>query len=1082
MRPLSLTMSAFGPYPGVVTVPLADLGTSGIYLICGDTGAGKTTIFDAIAFALFGEPSGEVREARTLRSDFAAPEAETYVELEFSYRGEIYRIRRSPVYERRKLRGEGTTVCQPTVEFTRPGQPPITKVREADAAVTELLGLDRSQFAQIVMIAQGDFRRLLTADTKDRARIFRHLFSTRVYERFQNDLAGQHARLVKEHDELAVRLDALADQADFGDATPRALEAGKRLSAKMVTSSWLAETVTAQTAEDERARDELDGRIAAAEAKRDAARDLIVQAQRAAQTRAALQAAEAELQAAEQERPHLQAAFDAEAARDAERTATSARIAALTDALAAFDRHDAARTTERAAERAAADAEEQLAAARTARDAAEERVAEAERAIEQHASAEAEHVRAEEHARRAEDKQAEAAANLEAFKALAAAQRACAAAEAARADAAERADEAAAAKTAQQKARDEAAERAQQLAGAEAEAEAARAALAYATETEKATAEDVRTCKRLEDALRDARAERDEAEKQYHALRDESRRAGAAHLALHQRYLDGQAGLLAAALENGAPCPVCGSTTHPAPAVPCDDTPSKAALDEARRAADAAARTAEAAAGAHAAAEATVHAHEQELANFAESRGTREELTHRADAAHEERQSAEAALAAAKSRAADAARAQAALKRAEAALAEATTAHERAQHVLADAATAQQAASARVTALTETLPLPSEEDARAALRDVDCAAEQAHTELARCSAAARTLEEARTRKTEADAARTEAAQQYERCADEAARLRQDAHAAAARTREIARSLPFPARADAEATIAQARTELSTLQQARDDAERALHACVAAVDRASARCETLTEQLANIPTVDRIAAEDELARCDAELGRLNAAKEELAGRLQRNGAVAERVSALARRSADVEERYADIAVLADTAAGRLTGRARISFETYVQSIYFDRIITAANARLAVMTAGRYELARRRVATSLRGQTGLDLDVIDHYTGKARDASTLSGGESFEASLALALGLSDVVQRQTGGVQLDTMFIDEGFGSLDAEALTRAVSALTTLTGSDKLVGIISHVEELKSAIDRKIVVKRGREGSTLSLEI
>ncbi|MDO4591055.1 MAG: SbcC/MukB-like Walker B domain-containing protein [Slackia sp.] len=174
-------------------------------------------------------------------------------------------------------------------------------------------------------------------------------------------------------------------------------------------------------------------------------------------------------------------------------------------------------------------------------------------------------------------------------------------------------------------------------------------------------------------------------------------------------------------------------------------------------------------------------------------------------------------------------------------------------------------------------------------------------------------------------------------------------------------------------------------------------------------------------------------------------------------------------------------MADTANGRLSGKDKISFETYIQSMYFDRMIEAANRRLGVMTNGRYELTRRRDALSKTGQSGLDLDVVDNYTGKARDAASLSGGESFKAALALALGLSDTVQSHAGGIQLDTMFIDEGFGSLDQESLRLALKALTELSGGGKLIGIISHVEELKDSIDAKIIVERGCEGSTLRIE-
>ena len=189
MRPLKLTLSAFGPYAGRTELDMARLGDRGLYLICGDTGAGKTTIFDAIAFALYGEASGDGRSSDDLRSKYADPATPTYVELEFAYREQRYTIRRSPAYERPKLRGEGTTRSNAEAELHWPdGRPPVTKTAEVNRAVTELLGLDRSQFAQIAMIAQGEFRRLLSARTEERSRIFREIFHTERYLALQEQL------------------------------------------------------------------------------------------------------------------------------------------------------------------------------------------------------------------------------------------------------------------------------------------------------------------------------------------------------------------------------------------------------------------------------------------------------------------------------------------------------------------------------------------------------------------------------------------------------------------------------------------------------------------------------------------------------------------------------------------------------------------------------------------------------------------------------------------------------------------------------------------------------------------------------
>ena len=221
-------MSAFGPYAGQASIDFSLLGTSGIYLICGDTGAGKTTIFDAISFALYGEPSGSFRKARTLRSDFAAPDVKTYVELEFEHRGRRYRVLRNPAYERPKLRGEGTTTegaAATLWELDSPEKPPVTRTAAVNARVLELLGIDRDQFSQIVMIAQGDFRRLLSADTKDRSAILRKLFGTEPYLAFERALARRQRELEKSSQSVTDQLRGIMSLASVeGEARAAELE------------------------------------------------------------------------------------------------------------------------------------------------------------------------------------------------------------------------------------------------------------------------------------------------------------------------------------------------------------------------------------------------------------------------------------------------------------------------------------------------------------------------------------------------------------------------------------------------------------------------------------------------------------------------------------------------------------------------------------------------------------------------------------------------------------------------------------------------------------------------------------------
>ena len=230
MRPLKLTMSAFGPYGGAVTLPLSELGERGLYLITGDTGAGKTTIFDAICFALYGEASGSARQPDMLRSNYAKPGQPTFVELTFLCRGREYTVRRAPEYERPKERGTGFTVQKAEALLRFPDdRQPLTRWKEVTAAVTELLGLDRSQFSQIAMIAQGDFLRLLQAKTEDRIKIFREIFQTGRFRQFQERVKEESRALADSYGKMTQQYETLLKSASGGEMPPEDLEALKAL-------------------------------------------------------------------------------------------------------------------------------------------------------------------------------------------------------------------------------------------------------------------------------------------------------------------------------------------------------------------------------------------------------------------------------------------------------------------------------------------------------------------------------------------------------------------------------------------------------------------------------------------------------------------------------------------------------------------------------------------------------------------------------------------------------------------------------------------------------------------------------------
>lgn len=245
-------------------------------------------------------------------------------------------------------------------------------------------------------------------------------------------------------------------------------------------------------------------------------------------------------------------------------------------------------------------------------------------------------------------------------------------------------------------------------------------------------------------------------------------------------------------------------------------------------------------------------------------------------------------------------------------------------------------------------------------------------------------------------------------------------------------------------------------------------------------ETLQNQLTQAEQIDMTALTDDSKRLQCEKEELELRRKERYMRLETNRNIRKSLQKGSERLMSSEKAYELLESLSNTANGELRGKQKFAFEQYIQTVFFGRIIREANKRFSVMTDGRYLLQRREDAENLRSQTGLELNVLDHYTGRLRSVQSLSGGEAFKASLSLALGLADVVQQHAGGIALDAVFIDEGFGSLDRESLNQAIRILTDLAGSSRLAGIISHVEELKERIDRKIVVKKDMTGSSLEI--
>ena len=296
--------------------------------------------------------------------------------------------------------------------------------------------------------------------------------------------------------------------------------------------------------------------------------------------------------------------------------------------------------------------------------------------------------------------------------------------------------------------------------------------------------------------------------------------------------------------------------------------------------------------------------------------------------------------------------------------------------------------------------------------------------------------------------------------------------------ELSATLRFARTEEAAERIKLLESQMEALQKEIRDAEENRRQCKEAADLLRGSLTQMREHLKqyeNLPEKDLLLAEQ--ADLETEKKAMEEERQNGRTRLDTNGGILYHMMQEAENLEELEKKYSWMKALSDTANGNVSGKERIMLETYVQTTYFDRIINRANTRLVVMTGGQYDLKRRATADSLRSQSGLELSVIDHYNGTERSVKTLSGGESFKASLSLALGLSDEIQSSAGGIRLDTMFVDEGFGSLDEESLEQAMKALTGLTESNRLVGIISHVAELKERIDRQIVVTKDRSGGS-----
>lgn len=900
-------MSAFGPYAGEVKVDFAQLGERGLYLITGDTGAGKTTIFDGITFALYGEASGNNRESDMFRSKYAKEETPTFVELEFQYRNEVYRVRRNPEYLRPAKKGKGLTTEKADAQLEYPDGKIITKSKEVTKAVVELIGLDRGQFTQIAMIAQGDFLKLLFAKTEDRSKIFREIFHTKEYQILQERLKTMSGTLRIEYEQLTKSIQQYKTEIHSDDE--------RNDNTVEETLQFLACLI-----EDEKKTIlECDHNLECLEEQIAGIQKAIGKAENQKRAEQELVRINEELAVWISRMPEIEEVLKAEEKRQPEREKLALDIAGSEEKLSLYE--------------------------------------EADHILEQKTKAEAQTSALKKEREDLKEKKEDGTGKLQKIKEL----------------------------LVQYQDLDARCVRLEQ------EEQKVKEEKAKVCNFQKVLVEYRELAKRLKNAQED-----------YQKGNAESIRIRKIFEQMEQNFLDGQAGILAEHLEEGAPCPVCGATHHPNPA------------------------------------------------KIQESTCTEEELKR----IKEKNQK------------------------------------------LSDQVFLLSEKAGKTKGQLEEKKKQLEETCKELFGEIPQSISSSLEERVQClHIQENTINEQRKRANQAIQQKKILEEQNEKGESYLKKWDEMMEEKERRYHEMEREcailteryekaisvLSYTSKKDALQALEKKIDQKNALDLAYRSAEEQYRTTKETIQSKTAKIQTLQEQLDGFQDSKYAELLEQQQSCMQKKREILLKKEKTVTDYQMNKRVENAIQGQFEKLQNVEEQWKMVKALSNTANGNVSGKEKIMLETYIQMSHFNRIIARANTRFMMMSGGQYELKRRETAENLRSQSGLELDVIDHYNGSIRSVRTLSGGESFQASLALALGLSDEIQSEAGGIQLDAMFIDEGFGSLDEETLDQAVKALLNLADGNRLVGIISHVAQLKERIEKQIIVtKQKSDGSTVKL--
>lgn len=995
MKPLKLVMNAFGPYAGKQEVDFTRFDGHNIFVITGPTGAGKTTIFDAVSFALFGDSSGDARESENFKSDYAPPEAVCSVELTFLLKGKEYRIERYPKQTRLSSRGNLRAINSDAL-LTLPDGTPVSGVRNVDPLIIDLLGISRDRFKQIAMLPQGEYKKLLYADSREKQEIFRKVFSTQIYMQVTDalreqvrgleDYLGEKQRDLKLNlsmykpggEELETLIAAPEqDIVHIFDSMERELVLDRQLSKELETDSQafaakiqalgLPEAVRLNTRFD--LQNMLSAKLARLVEKKKEAEELEQLLIRLDRTK--------ELQFFKQE------------------------LEELTNGLTG-QKEQIKRTKELLNDLFAKTKELEL----------------------------------------SYQKLPELQAKRDSISALAASLEQ----ETHTVNLLEQAK--------------------QQLAGLRAgEKKLQNREKIFALLFNRKQALDcldrLNTLQQLCLQLLREVEKFWEASMEYEQARQEYDSA-------YTAFLQGQAGIIAATLQEGVACPVCGSVHHPAPAQVQGDTPGEGELkNKKQRMDDCTHSLRETDTRARILLEKLYAAWDRE-----EEPGIPKERLYQS----------KTRLQALKNTFA---------KEGEQTLAKANELQQELLHFPGITTEVLRDPRYREESFLEQMKEKNVQDLLTQSSKISAVKERVGTltgQLKNGILSSGELEEkikaARKEEKAASGKIQEISEAYHEGKMALARAQEDLRGKNQRIAEDEKKL---LQKEKEFSLHLSKTGFSSEQEflemvsqlnRESDIKKRLSQYREDYSNCESQLAMLKEELngRQRQDIEALKAQEQILKQQAEQcgDKLNT----LCAKILSNEEHFCRAKEIYRQIGDKQEEYARTARLYRLANGN--NDAKVDFERYVLAAYFDDIIEASNQRLAKMTGYRYALKRKLERGKYAKASGLDFEIIDSYTGKARDITTLSGGESFQASLALALGVADVMQMYSGGIEMNTMFIDEGFGTLDSQSLDDAIRTLTELTAEDRLIGVISHVSELKERIAAQIEVTSSRAGSHLQV--